>query len=186
MKSYRKHQNFNNLHQTEIGPFGNLGISISGSALALTSASTSALQKNFLFLRSFCFCLSKFLMKKTSMVKSFSSNPAHLPGSLSRCLQQLFCRSPLALASEERISIVDVISGVLKTPTAESWILPGCKFLIRNPIRDHFLEIFGKFWSTFKKLRSSFSEAYKACTPVKRGLLKVSRRATFRNIPCTC
>ena len=53
-------------------------LEISASALALNSA--SALQKKFFFLRSFYFCLSKFLMKKTSMVKSFSSTLAHLPG----------------------------------------------------------------------------------------------------------
>ena len=78
-----------------IQPFGNLGISISASASALTSAAASALQ-NFFFLRSFYFCLSKILMKKKSMVKSFSSALAHLPGSCSRCLQQLFCRKPVS------------------------------------------------------------------------------------------
>ena len=58
--------------------FGNLGIGISASA--------SALQKKF-FMQSFYFCLSNFLMKKASMVKSFSSTLAHLPGSFSRCLE---------------------------------------------------------------------------------------------------
>ena len=93
----------------------------------------------------FYFCLSKFLMKKSSLVKSFWSTLAHLSRSFSRCLEQLFCRNLLALASEERNSTVDVISGVLKTLTAESCILHVCKFLISNPIRDHFLEIFCKF-----------------------------------------
>ena len=101
-------------------------------------------KKKIFFLQSFYICLSKFLMKKTSMVKSFSSTLAHLPGSFNHCLEQLFCRNLLALASEERNSTVDVISGVLKTRKAYSCILQVCKFLIRNPIRDHFLEIFCK------------------------------------------
>ena len=46
--------------------------------------------------KSFYFCLSKFLMKKKSMVKSFSSILAHLPGSFSRCLERLFCRKPVS------------------------------------------------------------------------------------------
>ena len=63
---------------------------------ASASAMTSALQKNFFFLRSFYFYFSKFLMKKTSMVKSFSSTLVHLPGNFSRCLEQLFCRKPVS------------------------------------------------------------------------------------------
>ena len=90
--------------------------------------SASALQKNFFFLRSFYFCLLKFLMKKTSMVKSFLSTLAHLPRSFNRCLEQLFCRNLLALASEERNSTIDVISRVLKTLTAENCILHLSKF----------------------------------------------------------
>ena len=71
-------------------PFGNLGINIGidvgiGIAIAI-----------FFFLRSFYFCLSKFLMKKTSVVKSFSSTLAHLPGSCSCCLEQLLCRKPVS------------------------------------------------------------------------------------------
>ena len=47
-------------------------------------------------LRSFYFCLSKYLMKKISIVKSFSSTLAHLIGSFSGCLEQLFCRKPVS------------------------------------------------------------------------------------------
>ena len=54
-------------------------------------------------------------MKKTSMVKYFSSTLADLFGSFRRCLEQLTVENPLAPASEERNSTVDVISGVLKT-----------------------------------------------------------------------
>ena len=83
------------IHLTKFGflkskPFGNLGIGISASALASTSA--SALQKKFFFSQSLYFCLSKFYMKKTSMVKYFWSTLADLPGSFSRYLEQLFCR----------------------------------------------------------------------------------------------
>ena len=62
-----------------VRPFGNLGIGISASALALTSASASALQEIHFVLQSLYFCLSKFYMKKTFMVKYFSSTLADLP-----------------------------------------------------------------------------------------------------------
>ena len=35
---------------------------------------------------------------------------------------------------------MDITPGVLKTSKAESCSLQVCKFLIRNPIRDHFLQ----------------------------------------------
>ena len=69
-------------------PFGNLDIGISASA--------SALQKICFVLRSLYFCFSKFYMKKTSMVKYFSSTHADLPRSFRRCLGQLFCRKPVS------------------------------------------------------------------------------------------
>ena len=53
-------------------------------------------KKEIFFLWSFYFCQSKFVMKKTSMVKSFSSTFAHLTGSVSRCFEQLFCRKPVS------------------------------------------------------------------------------------------
>ena len=62
----------------------------------------------------------------------------------------------LAPASEERSSTLDVISGILKAHKAESCSLQVCKFVIRNPIRDHFLEIFCKLESTFKKFGWKF------------------------------
>ena len=77
-------------------PFGNLDIGISASASALTSASASALQKICFVLRSLYFCFSKFYMKKTSMVKYFSSILADLPSNFRRCLEQLFCRKPVS------------------------------------------------------------------------------------------
>ena len=68
-------------------PFGNLGIGISASASALTSVLASALQKFYFVLRNHYFCLSKFYIKKTSMVKYFSRTLADLPGGFSRCLE---------------------------------------------------------------------------------------------------
>ena len=52
--------------------------------------------KTVFFLAKFLFCFLKFLMKKTSMMKSFSSTLAHLPWSFSRCLELLFCRKPVS------------------------------------------------------------------------------------------
>ena len=98
----------------------------------------------------------------------------------------------LAPASEGRNSAMEVFSGVLKTCKSESFSLQVCKFLIRNPIRDHFLEIFCKLKSTFKEMVKSLylvalQNAYcKPKTLVKRGFTEISRRAFFRNIPCTC
>ena len=79
-----------------ISALNNAHLEISASASALTLASASALQNFFFVLRSFYFCFSKYNMKKTSMVKSFSSTLAHIPGSFSRCLEQLFCRKPVS------------------------------------------------------------------------------------------
>ena len=87
----RLSKNRNNCHS---GPFGSLGIGILASALALMSALVSALQNNYFVLQSSFFCLSKFYIKKASMVEYFSSKLADIPGSFRRCLEQLFCRKP--------------------------------------------------------------------------------------------
>ena len=127
------------------GSFANLRIDISASALALTSASASALQKNFFFLAKFLFYLSKFLMKKTSIVKSFSSTLAHFLRVSATVLRSYSVENLLAPASEEWNSTVEVISKVLNKLTSQSWVLHVCEFLIKNHIRDNFLEIFFKF-----------------------------------------
>ena len=75
------------------------------------------------------------------MVKSFLSTSASLLANFSCCLEQLLCRKP-APASEKRNFTVDVILGVLNTGKAESCSFQVCKFLIRNRIRDLFLENF--------------------------------------------
>ena len=105
----------------------------------------------FLSFKALIFAFRSFLWSKTSMAKSFSNTLASFPGSVCYCLEQLFCRVVLAPASEERNSAMDVIKGVLKTRKPESCNLYVCVFLIRNHIRDHFLEIFCKFQNTFKK-----------------------------------
>ena len=95
-KSAEIHTSVNAYGICNNGPFGNIGIGISASASALTSVSTSALQQIYFVFRSLYFCLSKFYMKKTSMVKYFSSELADLPRSFRRCLEQLFCRKPVS------------------------------------------------------------------------------------------
>ena len=126
------------------------------------------------------------------MFKSFSSTLADLPRSFSCCLSSYSVQNSLAPASGERNSTVDVILGVLKTRQVDGGSSRVCKFLIKKTVRDHFLEIFCKLQSTFKKSEqefvfSSVQTLYrKSATLVKRRLLKISRRATFRNIPCTC
>ena len=78
-------------------PFGILGIGILASALALlASVSAPALQKIYFVLQSLYFCLSKFYMKKISMVKYFWSTLADLPGSFSQYLEQLFCKKSVS------------------------------------------------------------------------------------------
>ena len=98
-------------NRTRPKPFGNLGIGISASASALTSASASALQKKFC-LAKFLFCLSKFLIKKKSMVKSFSSTLVHHPGSFSRCLGESFCRNQVSTCFWRKELTVDVYGGL--------------------------------------------------------------------------
>ena len=160
----------------KIGPFENLGVGIA---------------KNF-------FCLAKFLFVSFEVWRKhpwWSPFQVHFHTFLevSAAVQSSYsAENPLAPASEERNSAVNIISGVLKTPTAVCCILQVCKFLIRNLIRDDFLEIFCKFWRISNKLSQEFvfsSVQTLYCKPVfsvKRGLLKISRRATFRNIPCAC
>ena len=101
--------------------------------------------KKFFFLTEFLFLPFEVPYEENIYGEVLFKYPCTPSWSFNRCLEQLFCRNLLALASEERNSTVDVISGVLKTLTTESCILHNCKFLVRNPIRDHFLEIFCKF-----------------------------------------
>ena len=128
-------------------PFGNLSIGISASA------SASALEV-FLPFEALIFAFWSFLLSKTSMVKSSSNTLASFPESVCCCLEQLFCSDVVSACfwrKELRYECYLTISGVLKTPKTESCSLYVCVFLIRNQIRDHFLEIFCKFQNTFKK-----------------------------------
>ena len=97
------------------------------------------------------FAFQSFLLIKTSMVKSFSNTLSSFPESVCCCLEQLFCRDVVSVASEESNSAMGVISGVLKSHKAESCSLYVCVFLIRNHIRHHFLEVFCKSQNTFKR-----------------------------------
>ena len=116
-------------------PFGNLGIDISASTLALTS--TSALQKIYFVSQSLYFCLSKFYMKKTSMVEYFSNTLADLPGSFRRCQSSYSVEHPLTPPSEKRSSTVEIISGVSKTHKAQRLCpLHFCQFVFKSK-REH-------------------------------------------------
>ena len=120
-------------------PFGNLNIGIDvGIGIVIVNF---CLPFEALF-----FAFLSFLWNKGSMVKSFSNTLASFPGSICCCEER-----KKGTASEERNSAMDVISGLLKTRKAESCSLYVCVFLIRNHIRDHFLEIFWKSQNNFKK-----------------------------------
>ena len=72
-----------------------------------------------------------------------------------------------------------MLSQELKTRNTKSCSLQVCKFLKRNPVRDHLLGIFCKFQSNLKRFRSSFLVASqtvccKTATPVKGELLEIS------------
>ena len=97
------------------------------------------------------FAFRSFLLIKTSMVKTFSNTLSSFPESVCCCLEQLFCRDVVSVASEESNSAMDVISGVLKSHKAESCSLYVSVFLIRNHNRHHFLEVFCKSQNTFNK-----------------------------------
>ena len=105
--------------------------------------------------------------------------------------QLQFQQNPLAPASKERKSTVDVISGVLKTRKAESCSLCVCIFLIRNLLETTSWKLSICFKTPLRNLvRSSFLIALqtvycKPATPITRRLLKNSRGVTFLNIPCT-
>ena len=120
-------------------PFGNLNIGIDvGIGIVIVNF---CLPFEALF-----FAFLSFLRNKGSMVKSSSNTLASFPGSICCCEER-----KKVTASEERNSAMDVISGLLKTRKAESCSLYVCVFLIRNHIRDHFLEIFWKSQNNFKK-----------------------------------
>ena len=62
---------------------------------------------------------------KRSMVESFLRTSAILPGSLSY-VDQLFCRQQVSTCFGREDTTGDIISGVLKTRTADSCSLQGC------------------------------------------------------------
>ena len=116
---------------------------------------------------------------------------ACLPGSLSY-VDLLFCREQVSICFCRKDSTGDIISGVLKTRTAEDCSLQGC---IVTCEKGTPLEIISwKFSVSFKApltnfVKSSFLVALKTvdcklATAVKRGLSRkiyreISRKATF-------
>ena len=70
---------------------------------------------------------------KTSLVKSFLSTLADLPGGCSCCLEQLFRRKPVSAFFVERNSLGHVFSGVLKARKTESCSLQGHNFTKKRP-----------------------------------------------------
>ena len=135
------------------------------------------------------------IASKMSMVESFLRISAGLPGSLSY-VDLLFCREQVSTCFCRKGSTRDIISGVLKTRSAEGCNLKGC---ILTYEKGAPLEIiFWKFSVSFKAplrnfVKSSFLVALKTvgcklATAVKRGLSRkvsrvISRKATFQNMP---
>ena len=128
-------------------PFGNLGIGISASASALQKfffGLTKCFMKNtpkYFFLHlvmwrqyrsatithfvRVSYHISTEIPSKTSMVGSFLKILAGLPGSLSY-VDLPFCREQVSTCFCRKDSTGDIISGVLKTCTAEGCSLQGC------------------------------------------------------------
>ena len=73
-----------------------------------------------------------------------------------RCFPMNFAKFLRTPFLTEHLRWLLYISGVLKTDKSECCSLQVCKFLMRNPIRDHFLKIFCKFQSTFNKFSWEF------------------------------
>ena len=69
--------------------------------------------------------ISTEMPRKTSMVESFLRISAGLSGSLSY-VDLLFCREQVSTCFCRKDSTGDIISGVLKTCTAEGCSLQGC------------------------------------------------------------
>ena len=135
--------------------------------------------------------ISTDIPSKTSMVESFLRISAGLPGSLSY-VDLLFCREQVSTCFCRKDSTGDIISGVLKTCTAEGCSsLQGC---IVTYEKGTPLKIISWIFSVSfiapltNFVKSSILVALKTvdCKPatgVKRGLFEISRKATFRNIP---
>ena len=98
--------------------------------------------------------------------------------------------NPLAPASEERNSTMDVTSGTLKTRKAavcrsvNFWYgasveITSWKFSVR--IKAHLRNLV--MCLLLVELQTVYCQPG---TPVKRGLLEISRKGTFRNTLCTC
>ena len=143
-------------------------LEISLSASALTSA--SALQKFYFAIRSFDFCLTRYIMKQNIHDEVLFIALA----GFSCSLEQLFCRQPVNACFWRKELHHERYFRSFKNTW--SFSLQVCKFLIKSLSRDHFLKILCKFeiaWQTVY------------CQPAYCILYTVYC-ILFWNIPCTC
>ena len=97
--------------------------------------------------------ISTEITSKASMVESFLRISAGLPGNLSY-VDMLFCREQVSTCFFRKDSTGDIISGVLKTSTAEGCSLQGC---IVTYEKGTLLDIISwKFSVSFKALLTNF------------------------------
>ena len=113
--------------------------------------------------------------------------------SVSCCLEQLLFSEPVSARFRRKKLHIGSYFRSFKNTQGWSCSLRVFKFLLKNPIRDHFPEIFSVTFKTLLRnlVRSSFLVALQIvwCKPAtlgKKGLLKISRKVTFWNIPCKC
>ena len=100
--------------------------------------------------------ISTEIPSKTSMIEFFLRISAGLPGSLNY-VNLLFSRGQVSTCFCRKVSTGDIISGVLKTRTAESCSLQGC---IVTYEKGTPLEIIsGKFSVSFKALLTNFVQS---------------------------
>ena len=113
--------------------------------------------KKFFFLAKFLFLPFKVSYEENIYGEVLFKYPCTPFWEFLPCLEQLFCRKPVSRKPfAERYSTVDVISGVFKTPTAESCILHVCKFLIRNPLEITSWKFFVSFKASLRNLGVRF------------------------------
>ena len=104
----------------------------------------------------FFFAFRSFLWSKTSMVKSFSTTFVNLPGSVCCYLEQLFSREVVSACFwRKKLRHGRYLRSFKNTQGWKLQLVCLC-ILIRNHIRDQFLEIFSfleKSQNSFKKFR---------------------------------
>ena len=110
----------------------------------------------FLPFEALSFAFRSFLWSKTSMVKSFSTTFVNLPGSVCCYLEQLFSREVVSACFwRKKLRHGRCLRSFKNTQGWKLQLVCLC-ILIRNHIRDQFLEIFSfleKSQNSFKKFR---------------------------------